>query len=250
MAVAQGAPSSGSPAPPLGYSPEQKRFAKIRDRRPVGEVGRERVQPVDEHAVAGQIVAVAEDAVSIVDLAPVLDMSAELFRIRRLKRSEGVISSVEIDLRVMNRDLGRRCRMDRSREEWRLEGNVHPHVDVRGCERRNGDGRRDEERRVPLVRHEQDQRAEDFFAALLARGDVRQDRNRDDSHVDRDDGSRNRGGETESEEDVAPHPPGAGPQQQIGPTEAKEPERSDHSQDDRDVHRVTFQRVATRSSPC
>jgi hypothetical protein len=76
---------------------------------------------VGEHAVAPQVVAVAEDAVPIVDLASVLDMSAELFRIRRLELSEGVVSGVEIDPVVMDRDLGGRCRMDRSRR-GRLDG--------------------------------------------------------------------------------------------------------------------------------
>ena len=76
--------------------------------------------------------------------------------------------------------------MDRSREERRLERDVHLDVDVRGRERRDGDDRCDEERRVPLLRHEPDERAGDFFAALLAGGHVRQDRDRDDSHVERD----------------------------------------------------------------
>ena len=92
IAVSQGPPSSGSPGAALGDSPEQKRLAKIRDRVPVGKVGRDRVQPVHEHAVAGQVVAVAEDAVLIVDPAPVLDMFAELLRIRRFEMSEGVVS--------------------------------------------------------------------------------------------------------------------------------------------------------------
>ena len=48
----------------------------------------------------------AEDAVPVVDLAPVLDVLAELFRIRRLEMQEGVLSGVEIDLLVVNRDLG------------------------------------------------------------------------------------------------------------------------------------------------
>ena len=64
----------------------------------------------------------AEDAVPIVDLAPVLDMFAELFRIRCLEMQEGVLSGVKIDLLVVNRDLRRRCRMNRPREERRLEG--------------------------------------------------------------------------------------------------------------------------------
>ena len=116
---------------------------------------------------------------------------------------------------------------------------AHLDVDVRGRERRDGDDRCAEERGVPLLRHQPDERAGDFFAALLAGGHVRQDRQRDDSHVDRDDGGGNRGGESESEEDVDPHPPGAGPHQQIGPAEAKEPEHGDHGEDDQDVHRFT-----------
>ena len=226
----------GKPGASLGDPPEQKRLAKHRDRPRVGEVGRDRVQPVHEHAVAGHVVAVAEDAVPVVDLAPVLDVLAELCRIRRLEMPERVLSGVEIDLLVVNRDLRRRCRMDRSREERRLEGDVHLDVDVRGRERRDGDDRRAEERRVPLLRHEPDERAGDFFAALLAGGHVRQDRDRDDSHVDRDDGGGNRGRESESEEDVDPHPPGAGPHQQVGPTEAKEPEHGEHGEDDQDLH--------------
>ena len=140
---------------------------------------------------------------------------------------------------VVDRDLGRRCRMDRSREEGRLEGDVHLDVDVRGCERRDGDGRCDEERCVPLLGHEPDERAGNFIAALLAGGQVRQDRERDDSHVDRDDGGGNRGRESESEQDVDPHPPGAGPQQQIGATEAEKPEHGSNGEDDQDVHGVT-----------
>ena len=128
--------------------------------------------------------------------------------------------------------------MDRSREEGRLERDVHLDVDVRGRERRNRDDRCAEERRVPLLRHEPDERAGDFFAALLAGGHVRQDRKRDDSHVERDDGGGNRGRESEPEEDVDPHPPGDGPQQQIGPAEAKEPEHGDDGEDDQDVHRA------------
>ena len=123
--------------------------------------------------------------------------------------------------------------MDRSRKEGRLERDVHLDVDVRGRERRDGDDRRAEERRVPLVRHEPDERAGDFFAALLARGHVRQDRNRDDAHVERDDGGGNRGRESESEEDVDPHPPGDGPDQQIDATEAKEREDGEHGDEDR-----------------
>ena len=201
-----------------------------------------------EHAVARQVVAVAEDAVPIVDLAPVLDMFAELFRIRSFELSEGVVSGIDLDLVVVDRDLGRRCRMDRAREERRLEGDVHLDVDVRGGERRDGDGHCAEERCVPLVGHEPDERAGDLVTAFLAGRQVRQDRDRDDSHVDRDDGGGNRGGESESEQDVEPRPPGDGPQQQIGPTEAKEPERGDDSQDDRDVHRVTFPRVGRQAA--
>ena len=129
--------------------------------------------------------------------------------------------------------------MDRSREEGRLEGDVHPDVDVRGCERRDGDGRCTEERCVPLFGHEPDERAGDLFTAFVAGGQVRQDRDRDDSHVDGDDGSGNRDRESESEQDVDPHPPGAGPQQQIGPTKAEKPERGNNGDDDQDVHRVT-----------
>ena len=120
------------------------------------------------------------------------------------------------------------------------EGDAHLDVDVRGRERRDGDDRCDEERRVPLLRHEPDERAGDFFAALLAGGHVRQDRKRDDSHVDRDDGAGNRGSESESEEEVDPHPPGAGPRQQVGSTEAKEREHGGHGEDDQDLHRVPF----------
>src|SRR5438093_12157069 len=57
------------PGASLGNPPEEKRLAKLRDR--VVEVGRERVQTVHEHAVGGHGIAVAEDAVPIVDLAPV-----------------------------------------------------------------------------------------------------------------------------------------------------------------------------------
>ena len=129
--------------------------------------------------------------------------------------------------------------MDRSREERRLQGDVLLDVHVRGREHRDGDDRCDEEHGVPLLGHEPDERAGHFFDALLAGGHVRQDRNRDDSHVDRDDGGGNRGGESESEEDVDPHPPDAGPQQQTRPSEAKQAERSRHGEDDQDVHRVT-----------
>ena len=126
--------------------------------------------------------------------------------------------------------------MDRPREERRLEGSVHLDVDVRGRERRDGDDRCDEERCVPLLRHEPDERAGDFFTTLLAGRHVRQDRNRDDAHVDRDDGGGNRGSESKSKEDVDPHPPGERPHEQIHPTEAKEPEHDNHGEDDRDVH--------------
>ena len=166
-------------------------------------------------------------------------MFAELFRIRRLERSEGVLSGIEIDLLVVNCDLGRRCRMDRSREEWRLEGDVLLNVHVRGREHRDGDDRCDEKHGVPLLGHEPDERTGDFLAALLARGHVGQDRNGDDAHVNRHDGRGNRGRESESEEDIDPHPPDAGPQQQTRPTEAKQPEGSGHGEDDQDVHRVT-----------
>ena len=37
---------------------------------------------------------------------------------------------------------------------------------------------------------------------------------------------------------VDPHPPGDGPHQEIGPTEAKEPEHGDNGEDDEDVHRT------------
>jgi hypothetical protein len=73
-------------------------------------------------------------------------MLAELFRIRRLETAERVRSGVEIDLLVVNRDLGRRCRMDRSRKQRRLERDVHLDVDVRGRERRDGDDRCAEQR--------------------------------------------------------------------------------------------------------
>ena len=226
----------GKPRAPLGNPPEEIRVAQDRDRSLVGEVGRDRVQPVHEHAVGGHVVAVAEDAVPVVDLAPILDMLAELFRIRRLELQERVLSGVEIDLLVVDRDLGRRCRMDRPREQGRLQRDVHLDVDVRGRERRDGDDRGAEERRVPLLRHEPDERAGDFFATLLAGGDVRQDRNRDDSHVERDDRGGNRRGESKSEDDVESHPPGAGPHQQIGPPEAKDRKHGGHGEDDQDVH--------------
>ena len=144
MAESHGPPSSGSPGPPLEI--RQKRNVSRNCAIVLCEVGRDRVQPVREHAVAGQVVAVAEDAVPVVDLAPVLDMFAELFWIRCLEMQEGVLSGVEIDLLVVNGDLGRRCRMDRPREQGRLEGSVHLDVDVRGRERRDGDNRCAEER--------------------------------------------------------------------------------------------------------
>ena len=129
--------------------------------------------------------------------------------------------------------------MDGSREERRLEGDVHLDVDVRRRECRDGDDRCGEQRRVALLRHEPDERAGDFVAPLLAGGHVRQDRNRHDSHVERDHGGGNRGGESESEKDVDPHPPGDGPHQQTGPTKAKEPERGGDGENDQDVHRAT-----------
>ena len=119
---------------------------------------------------------------------------------------------------------------------------AHLDVDVRGREGRDGDDRGDEERRVSLLRHEPDERAGNFLTAILAGRHVRQDRKRADSHVDRDDGRGNRRSESKSKEDVDPHPPGEGPHQQVGPTEAKEPEHDDHSEDDQDFHRVTFRR--------
>ena len=243
MAVSQGAASSGSPGPPLEI--RQKRYVsrKIRDRPLVGEVGRDRIQPVDEHAVGGHVVAMAEDAILVVDPAPILDVLAELFRMRHREFQEGVLSGVEIDLLVVDRDLGRRCRMDRPREQGRLQRDVHLDVDVRGRERRDGDDRCGEERGVPLLRHEPDQRAGDFFATLFAGGDVRQDRNRDDAHVERDDGGGNRRAESKSEDDVEPHPPGARPHEQIRSTEAKEREHGGHGEDDRDVHGVTGRRL-------
>src|SRR5688500_4320309 len=61
----------------LGCSPEEKRLAEIRDRVAVGKVGWNRIQSVNEHAVAAQVVAVAEHAVLVVDAAPVLDVFAE-----------------------------------------------------------------------------------------------------------------------------------------------------------------------------
>ena len=73
----------GQPGTALGDAPEQERLAQHRDRAAVGEVGRDRIEPVHEHAVAGQVVAVAEDAVPVVDPAPVLDVLAELRRVRR-----------------------------------------------------------------------------------------------------------------------------------------------------------------------
>lgn len=44
-----------------------------------------------EHAVAGEVVAVAEDAILVVDAAPVLDVLPELLRIRGLEMTEGVL---------------------------------------------------------------------------------------------------------------------------------------------------------------
>ena len=126
-------------------------------------------------------------------------------------------------------------------------GGVHLDVDVGGRERRDGDDRCAEERGVPLLGHEPDERAGDLVAAFLAGGHVRQDRNRDDAHVERDDGRGDRGSESESEEDVDPQPPGARPHQQIGPTEAKEPERGDNGEDDRDVHRYCSHRAGPPS---
>jgi hypothetical protein len=96
-------------------------------------------------------------------------MFAKFFRVRLLERPERVLSRVEIDLLVVNRDVGRRCRMDRPREKGRLEGSAHLDVDVRGRERRDGHDRCSEERGVPLLRHEADERTGDVFAALLAR---------------------------------------------------------------------------------
>ena len=60
-----------------------------------------------EHAGASKVIAVAEDAVPIIDLAPVLDMFAELFGVRRLEMQEWVLSGIEIDSLVVDRDHGR-----------------------------------------------------------------------------------------------------------------------------------------------
>src|SRR5205823_13881856 len=49
----------------LRDSPEQKRLAEHRDRALVAEVRGNRVESVHEHAVAGQVVAVAEDTVLV-----------------------------------------------------------------------------------------------------------------------------------------------------------------------------------------
>ena len=73
----------GKPGASLGNPPEEKRIAQQRDR--FGEIGRDRVQAVDEHAGAGKVIAMAEDAVPVIDLAPVLDVLAKLFRIRLLE---------------------------------------------------------------------------------------------------------------------------------------------------------------------
>ena len=72
-----------------------------------GKIGRDRVQAVHEHAGPGGVVAVAEDAVLIVDPAAVVEVFAELVRTRCLEVEKGVLSGVEIDPLVVHRDLGR-----------------------------------------------------------------------------------------------------------------------------------------------
>ena len=67
----------------------------------------------------------------------------------------------------------------------------------------DGDGHRDKERCVPLLGHEPEERTRDLFPAFLAGRQVRQERERDDSHVDRDDGGGNGRGESESEQAAA-----------------------------------------------
>jgi len=102
----------------------------------------------------------AEDAVAIVDLASALDVFAKLVRTRLLERPEGVLSLVEIDPLVVNRDVGRRCRMDRPREERRLErkrssGRRRSRPRAPGWRRPLQRGRC-----VPLLCHEPDEGAE------------------------------------------------------------------------------------------
>ncbi len=189
-----------------------------------------------EHAVAGQVVAVAEDAVPVVDLPSVLDVLAELVGIRRLELAVGVLAGVEIDLLVVDGDLGGGRRMNGAREERRLQRDVHLHVDVRGRQRRNGHDRQREQRRIALLGDEADERARDFLAAPLAGRHVRQDRDRHDAHVERDDRRRNRRREPESEDDIDSSPPGDGPEQQVGPTEAQQPEHGNDGKDDGDLH--------------
>jgi hypothetical protein len=76
---------------------------------------------------------------------------------------------------------------DGSFEKREAGWDVHLDVDVRGCERRDGDGRCAQERCVPMLSHEPDEWAGHLFTAFLAGRQVRQDRERDDPHVDRDD---------------------------------------------------------------
>ena len=83
-----------------------------------------------------------------------------------------------------------------------------------------------------------DQEILTVIAALLARRDVSQDRNRNDAHVERNHGGGNRGSESEPEEDVAPYQPGDGPQQQVDPADAQQPEHDDYGEDDQNVHRA------------
>src|SRR4029079_1055286 len=109
-----GTPFFGEARTSLGYPPEEIRVAQQRDC--FRQVGRDWIQPVYEHAGAGGVIAMAEDAVPIVDLLTVGEVFAELRGIRALEMHEGVLPGVEIDPLVVNGDLSRRCRVDRSRE--------------------------------------------------------------------------------------------------------------------------------------
>jgi hypothetical protein len=101
-----------------------------------GEVGRDRVQSVREHAVAAHGVAVAVEAVLVVDPPAVGEMPRERLGVGRLQATVRVVERDEVERLAVHRDLVGRRRVDGAAEGRRLELDVDVAIDHEGRQRR------------------------------------------------------------------------------------------------------------------
>jgi hypothetical protein len=131
MALSQGPPSSGIPGPPLEMRQKRKVSRSIGmvplSSKFVGIGG----EAVDEHAVPLEVVAVAEDAVLVVDALAFGDVLPELLGVRGLERAERVLAGVEVDRLVVHRHRRGGGGVDGAGEERRLERRLRLQIDVR-----------------------------------------------------------------------------------------------------------------------